>query len=237
VNFLLALAEGDGAGPPLPPALTATGHAIDVLLILSILSNFVQVGSSRLAVSVRALGAQGIFLGLLPLLLPGHGWAVSSLFLAVASIGLKGLVFPALLFRAMRRADVRHEAEPFVGYSLSMVLGVITLGVCLWLGKRLGDPLPDVPPRVVPTALFTVWVGLFLIVSRKKALTQVMGYLTLENGIYLFGLALAREEPLLVEMGVLLDVFVAVFVMGITIFHISREFDHTDVDQLSRLKG
>ena len=90
---------------------------------------------------------------------------------------------------------------------------------------------------VVPTALFTFWIGMFLIVSRKKALTQVIGYLTLENGIYLFGLALAREEPLLVEMGVLLDVFVAVFVMGIAIFHISREFDHIDVDRLSRLKG
>ena len=72
--------------------------------------------------------------------------------------------------------------------------------------------------------------------SRRKALTQVMGYLVLENGIYLFGITLGREAPLLVEMGVSLDVFVAVFVMGIIIFHISREFDHIDVDQLASLK-
>jgi hydrogenase-4 component E len=75
-----------------------------------------------------------------------------------------------------------------------------------------------------------------VIVSRKKALSQVMGYLVLENGIYLFGITLGREAPLLVEMGVSLDVFVAVFVMGIIIFHISREFDHIDVDQLASLK-
>ena len=79
-------------------------------------------------------------------------------------------------------------------------------------------------------------IGLFLIVSRKTALMQVVGYLVLENGIYIFGMALAQEEPLLVEMGILLDVFVAVFVMGIAIFHISREFDHIDVDQLTSLK-
>jgi len=227
VNGLLASADLSGASQAL----------IELLLTLSILSNFVQLGTSRLAVSVRAIGAQGIFLGALPLVLPSHGSAIGTVFLAVASVGLKGLVFPALLFRAMRRAGVRHEVEPFVGYSLSVVLGVATLGICLWLGPRLGAPLAQVPRMVIPTALFTFWIGLFLIVSRKKALTQVIGYLTLENGIYLFGLALAREEPLLVEMGVLLDVFVAVFVMGITIFHISREFDHIDVDQLSRLKG
>jgi hydrogenase-4 component E len=77
---------------------------------------------------------------------------------------------------------------------------------------------------------------LLLIVSRRKAVTQTLGYLAMENGIYAFGLAFAVEEPLLVEMGVLLDVFVAVFVMGIAIHHISREFDHIDTDRLSALK-
>ena len=79
-------------------------------------------------------------------------------------------------------------------------------------------------------------VGLLLIVSRSKAVMQALGYLAMENGIYAFGLAFAVEEPLLVEMGVLLDVFVAVFVMGIAIHHISREFDHIDTDRLSALK-
>jgi hydrogenase-4 component E len=67
-------------------------------------------------------------------------------------------------------------------------------------------------------------------------LNQVVGYLVLENGVYLFGLILAPEVPLLVELGILLDVFVAVFVMGIAIFHISREFDHLEMDQLTTLK-
>ncbi len=73
-------------------------------------------------------------------------------------------------------------------------------------------------------------------VSRSKAVTQVLGYLVLENGIYCFGLGAAPRSPALVEMGILLDVFVAVFVMGITIYHINREFDHIDTDQLISLK-
>ena len=75
-----------------------------------------------------------------------------------------------------------------------------------------------------------------MIVSRRTALSQVLGYLVLENGIFLSGIALIHDEPVLIEMGVLLDVFVAVFIMGIMIFHIQREFDHIETDQLSALK-
>lgn len=89
---------------------------------------------------------------------------------------------------------------------------------------------------LIPGAMFTILTGLFIVVSRRKALTQVLGYLVLENGVYVFGSSLAVEEPLLVEMGILLDVLVAVFVMGIVIFQINREFDHIDTDKLSVLK-
>jgi hydrogenase-4 component E len=88
----------------------------------------------------------------------------------------------------------------------------------------------------VPVALFTSLVGLFVIISRRKALTQVLGYLVLENGIYTFGVGLVQNTPMLVELGVLLDVFVAVFVMGIAIFHINRQFDHIDTDRMVLLK-
>ena len=106
----------------------------------------------------------------------------------------------------------------------------------LWLSERL--PLPQVPisSLIVPVALCTSLIGLFVIISRKKAITQVLGYLVLENGIYAFGVGVVPHSPLLVELGVLLDVFVAVFVMGITIFHINRQFDHIDTDRLVLLK-
>ena len=131
---------------------------------------------------------------------------------------------------------MQTEDEPFVGFTTSLLLGLGLLGAALHVAWRL--PLPDAGDTtlLVPVALFTMMVGLLLIVGRRKAVMQTLGYLAMENGIYAFGLAFAIEEPLLVEMGVLLDVFVAVFVMGIAIHHISREFDHIDTDRLSALK-
>jgi hydrogenase-4 component E len=109
------------------------------------------------------------------------------------------------------------------------------LATSFWLNARLVLPTPPVTPFVVPVALFTTLAGLFVVVSRRKALTQVLGYLVLENGIYAFGAGVAQDGPLIVELGVLLDVFVAVFVMGIAIFHINREFDAIDTDRLASL--
>jgi hydrogenase-4 component E len=141
-----------------------------------------------------------------------------------------------MLFRALREAKVRREVEPFVGYTMSLLAAAVMLAVSLWVGARLPLPTSASSTLLLPVALFNILVGLFIIVSRRKALMQVLGYLVMENGIYAIGVALAHEAPLLVELGNLLDIFLAVFVMGIAIFHINREFDHIDTDRLATLK-
>lgn len=213
-----------------------TNAWIDAALAFLVLTNLALLGSSRHTSCIRVVAVQGVALGLFTLAMHGEELSIHPVALACGSVLLKGMVFPWLLFRALREADVRREVEPYVGFVGSTLIGVLALILSLWLGARLPLPNPVISPLVVPVALFTIIIGLFLIVSRKKALTQVLGYLVLENGIYAFGVALVLEEPLLVELGVLLDVFVAVFVMGIAMFHIHRTFDHIDTDQLSTLK-
>ena len=209
---------------------------IDVILILIVLTNLRLLGSSRLGASIRTVAVQGFLIGLLPLLTHDHGVLWQILILAVGSMALKGVVFPWLLLRALREADVRREVEPFVGNVTSLLVGIVALGASFWIGQRLPLPNSMTSALLVPVALSSILIGLFLIVSRKKAVNQVLGFLVLENGIFTFGVGLVRELSLLVELGVLLDVFVAVFVMGIMIFHISREFDHLDTDRLSTLR-
>jgi hydrogenase-4 component E len=209
---------------------------IDPILVFVVLVNLTLLGSSRLAACVRLSAAQGMALGLLPLLVATHGIGIRLVLIGLVIFGLKGIVFPQLLFRAIRSADARHEVEPLVGYAASILLGILMLALSFWITSRFVLPRPVASPLVLPLALATILIGLFLIISRRKAIMQVVGYLVLENGVFIFGVALAQEEPFLVEMGILLDVFVAVFVMGIMIFHISREFDHIDVDQLTSLK-
>lgn len=210
----------------------------DFLIVALVLTNLVLLGSSRLGTCIRTVAVQGIAIGFLPFFLHHEVPPASTLLLAATGVILKGTVFPWLLFRALRVAHVRREIEPFVGYPASLLTGILSLACCYWLASRLPLPYPTMSPHLLPVAMFTMLSGMFLIITRRKALTQVVGYLALENGIYVCGVALLREgsQPLLVELGVLLDAFVAVFVMGIAIFHISREFDHIDTDQMAILK-
>ena len=209
---------------------------VEGFLVLFMITSLWLLGSSRLLSCIAAVSVQGVLLAALPLLV-GIDVPPWRLFLqAGVSLGLKGIAFPLLLMRAVRSVDARREMEPLVGYSLSIIIGVALLAGSLATGIRLSLPAPGMPALLVPSAMFTALSGLFVIVGRRSAIVQALGYLAMENGIAAFGLALAEQEPLLVEMGTLLDAFMAVFVMGITIFHINREFDHIETDRLRSLK-
>ncbi len=208
---------------------------VNAILVFLVLTGFLLLASSRLAACIRAVAIQGILLGLLAIAAQDGKLSIVGVLLPLTSAAVKGFLLPWLIIRAMRDADTAREIEPLIGYNLSVIIGAVALGVSLWLGQRL--PLPNQPASflLVPAAFFTCLVGLILLITRSKAITQVLGYLTLENGVYAFGAAVALEMPILVELGILLDVFVGVFVMGIAIFHISRQFDHIDTGQLGAL--
>lgn len=209
---------------------------IDAMIVLLILTNLKLIASSRISACIRGVAFQGILFGIMPLLVGTDHWTLRACGLSGITILLKGMIFPWLLLRALQAGNIRREMEPFIGYTPSLLVGAALLAVAMWLGRQLPLPVPAASPLMAPLAMFNIVIGLFVIVSRRNALTQVLGYLVMENGIYAFGLAFALKEPLLVELGVLLDAFMAVFVMGITIFHISREFHHMDTDRLSVLR-
>ena len=216
--------------------MSGLAGSVDTALILLVLTAFVLLGSSRLGSCIRVVALQGVLLGYLTLAARPDEASLRAPILAVASTGLKGIAFPWLLARAVRHAEVRREVEPLVGYSLSIIIGMLGLAVSLWLAARLPRPAPPISSFVIPVALFMLLTGLFVIVARRKAVTQALGYLVMENGIYAFGVGLVEGTPMLLELGILLDVFVAVFVMGIAIFHIGREFDHIDTDRMTALR-
>ena len=209
---------------------------IDPLLILVLALNFVALGVSRIRAAINAIALQGILLGLLPLLIHSEiEWR--SILLVVVMIGLKGFGIPALLFHAMREAEIQHEVTPVINFMSSLLLGAIGTGLAMIFSTTL--PLADTEYKdllIVPASLSTVWTGFLILTTRKKAITQVVGYLILENGIFLFGLLLLEAMPFLVEIGVLLDLFTGVFVMGIIIHHVNREFASMSTEHLSELK-
>lgn len=201
-------------------------HAARFFLLLIVLTDFVVLGTTRLGTIIRAIAAQGILLGALSLVIAPE-WTPHAVAIAIGAVAVKGVALPWLLAWAMREAAVRREVEPLVGYIASLLLGAAAVAIGFAVSRRL--PLPGGgSPLLVPVALASLMIGMLVLTSRRKAVTQVAGYLILENGIYLFGLTQTATVSFLLELGVLLDVLVGVFVMGIVVFHIQREFDTLD---------
>lgn len=206
----------------------------DQLLVLVLLINFAVLGSGRLVFSVRAAALQGVSLGLLPVFMhPVTGHLVG---ITAGIILVKGVLIPFLLTKALGNAHITREQHPLLGFVPTVMVGAILTGLSFVFAEKL--PLLGEHQRMilVPTAISTLMTGFLLLASRRKAISQVIGYLILENGIFIFGLLLSAAMPLMVEAGVLLDLLVAIFVMGIVINQIGREFHSLDTSRMTSLK-
>ena len=207
---------------------------LNLLIGLTMGLNLLALGSSRLPSVIRAAALQGMILGVMPLLHETKfQWMVGVV--AVGTVAVKGFIIPHLLRRALRATNIDREVEPLLGFIPSLLLGAAaTIGAVI-----VGGALPLLPEHahslLVPGAFATVVCGFLLLIGRAKAISQVCGYLILENGIYLFGLLLIDATPLIVEAGILLDLTVAVFVIGIIMDRIQREFDSLDTGKLTTL--
>ena len=208
---------------------------LNLLIGLAMGLNLVALGTSRLPSLIRVAALQGMMLGIMPLLIE-HEWRVMVLVIAVATVIMKGIVIPSLLHRAMRTANIDRDLNPLIGFLPSLLLGAAGMIGAVVLARRL----PLLPEHreslLVAGSLASVLTGLLLLIGRSKAISQVCGYLILENGIYLFGLLLIHSTPLLVEGGILLDLTVAVFVTGIIVDRIQRAFDSLDTRKLTVLR-
>ncbi len=213
--------------------------ASEILLTLFLLTNLLLAGTGRLPPAIRLVAAQGWFIGLLPLLLwnwadagaPGlRIWTV-----AVVNALVKGLALPALLLYAVRKVHAKREMEPLVSFRVSQLLVFLIVAASFAVGKLLHVHEAIASELAIPVAFATMGTGLFLICSRRKAVTQVLGFLVFENGISVFGAGILLEYGLVVELGILLDVFVLVFVLGIAIYQINRTFASLDTDKMNRL--
>jgi hydrogenase-4 component E len=208
---------------------------LNLLVGLAMGLNLLALGSSRLPSVIRAAAVQGMVLGVLPLLME-TGFHVLVVLVSVGTVIVKGFVIPGLLRRALRAASIDRDMDPLLGYIPSLLLGAAATVGAGALAGALPLMREHAGSLLVPGAFATIISGFILLIGRAKAISQVCGYLLLENGIYLFGLLLIRSTPLLVEAGILLDLTVAVFVIGIIVDRIQREFDSLDTRKLTVLR-
>ena len=214
-------------------------NSLDVILVLILLSVLLSLGSSRMMALVKIMALQGTMIPLVGFLMEQQGsLGHSGIFFFQCMLLVKGALIPGLLYLAVTKVAIKREVEPIIGYHASLLtgLGLILLAVYITQGLKLS--LPGDYVLLLITAITTMGGGLFLMMSRTKAITQVIGYLMLENGIYLVGAALTKKTHnlYLVEFGILLDLLVGVMIMGIILHNINRTFDDVDTMYLGQLK-
>ena len=206
----------------------------DQLLVVCLLLNFVVLGTSRLAFAVRAVAFQGVVLGVLPAIIHPFSWHL--VIIVVVMMLAKGTLIPWMIIGAIRKAEIKREIEPYIGYISTLILGALLTSLAFIFGQNLPLAPEHTGLLFVPASIATIMCGFLILMARRKAISQVIGYLVMENGIFIFGLLMADAMPVMVEAGALLDLLVGVFVMGIVINHISIEFSSLDTSRLSALR-
>lgn len=212
---------------------------LDSVMLLIVLLNLAMLGTHKLSSYIKVLAAQGVLIALIPMFVTNtefrfpHG---RELVIVLISIVIKSVVFPLLLTKAINDCKIRSEVKPFVGYSASVLIGIIFLSISFYIGQKLQVPVVLSSTLLLPSALSSIMIGIFVIISRRLAITQAIGYLLFENGVYAFGMGLIHEVHFVVELGILLDVFAGVFIMGLMIFNLNKELDHVDTKSMTELK-
>jgi hydrogenase-4 component E len=199
---------------------------------------YLMVGQKALFVAIRLYGLQSILLGVVAVAMAFADHRSHLFTSAALTIGLKGVFIPWFLMRTIDRIGIHREIEPIVNTPSSLL---ICLGLTV-VGYRVSTGLADgaegaAAHHVIGVSLSMLLMGLFLMVTRRKAVTQILALLTVENAVFLVALGATSGMPLVVELGISFDVIVAVLVLGILVHRIVDRFESMDVSRLSKLKG
>ena len=185
---------------------------------------------------IKMLTVQGLLLFVIAIFSLTEYNVGGIIFVAAETLLLKAIIIPLFLRKTVRENNVVREIEPYITNFHSILIETLILGAGFAAAYFAATSGGGVKPFSFGIAVSSVLTGLFIIISRKKLLTHVMGYMVIENGIFLMSLAVAAELPVLVSLGVSMDILIGVLLAGIFINRIRSAFDNQDIDQLTRLK-
>jgi hydrogenase-4 component E len=206
----------------------------NVLLIIFIISLLYVSIANRINTYVRVLALQGFILFGVTFLQLKDIQTWNLVLILLETIVFKALAVPVFLGYLIKRNKITRVAEPYLPHFISLIITTMIVVITVLLAGSIKDTHLDKIFFIV--SLSTLFTGLYFIASRKKIITHVMGYLMIENGVFVLSLAVGNEMPNLVNLGIMLDVFASVLILGIFLNKIGDVFKDVDVDQLSNLK-
>lgn len=216
------------------PSLLAPLLDLDAALML--LVSFAMLTQRRLATLINLFAFQGVLLAGASALAGLAEIRTALLEAALLTLALKGAVLPAILGRTRRRLGVSWEDTSEDHAVAVHLLGLVVVIVAFTEAVPLGRLVPETPGRVLGAALAMIGLALLMMITRRTALAQVVGFLTLENGLFFAATCAVHGMPMLVELGIAFDVLVVTVIFGILFLHIHRQFDSLDVGRLETLR-
>lgn len=209
---------------------------IDLVSVGILLTAIAMNGMKRLESCVKAYAVNS---WLLSALIAIVAFMIGEFHLYIASLVTflsKGIVIPIFLRKVVREMKVTHEIEPYISNALSLTISGILVAI-VYASLKEGIFVTGLSRNVLQISLAVILIGLFAMITRRKAITQVIGLLFMENGLFLAGFSLTYGMPMIIELGVLFDMLMGVIILGIFAVQIRRAFASSDLDKLTILKG
>ncbi len=215
---------------------------ITLMAALILVLQIMMVAQHWLVTIIRVFALQSFLLACIAATIAYFNDAPHIYAAAALTLLLKAIILPVVLTRLLVKVDIRREVEPFINMPISIIIsGMLTL-MAYVVAESFQRPDELAGPaslghNTLAVAISLFLIGFFMMTNRRKALTQVLALLSLENGIFLAAISLTYGMPLVVEIGIFFDLLIAILVLAILVYRIRATFDSTDVSRLSRLRG
>ena len=216
--------------------IQVAAQIISFLAALILLTAFGMLVQRRMTGLIHLFTWQGLFLSISTAVV---GYVAGKHHLYISSLltlSLKVILLPYILHVLVRRLRIQREIETIVNVPLTMLIGIALVIFSYHLTAPVRELSTLVTRSVLAIALATVMIGLLMMITRRHAVTQIIGFLAMENGLFFAATSATYGMPLVVELGVALDILIAAFIFGIFFFHIHTTFDSLDVEQMAKLK-
>ncbi|MBV6307283.1 formate hydrogenlyase [Candidimonas humi] len=213
-----------------------TTQIINLLAAILLMLSFAMLGQRRTLSLIHLYTLQGLALAGASLVL-GHASGDPQLYLsALLTLALKVGLIPWILYKLVRRLDLRGDVEPLLNIPATLLLGIVLVIVAFNVAAPVSELSTSVARAALGIALACVLLSFMMMITRSRAVPQVIGFLSMENGLLFAASAATNGMPMAVELGIGLDVLVGILILGVFMFQIREQFDSLDIRHLEKLK-
>ncbi|WML44864.1 hydrogenase [Neobacillus sp. PS3-40] len=205
--------------------------------VMLVVSSLLLVWLKSIRTAIKILSLQSFFLGITGFLLAWETGEVDMYIMAILTIVVKAIVIPSILDSTMRKMYIKRETDKFIGREISLLSAAGLVVFSYVITKPLGVIMSDSGHPYLPNAISMLLIGLFVMITHKKAIMQGIGLIVIENGLFLFALSASGGMPFMVDIGIFLDVFVSVILISLLSYRMDQTFKSISTDWLRKLKG